>query len=125
MNNTIEVVEDNTDKILHMEQATINKALKAAGDRAVSDIKEVTPVGTPESTGIKGYKGGTLRRSITKKVEKNSLIIGTNVDYAPYVEFGEKARHKAPTHAHFMRDTLNENINEYMKIIRDILTKSI
>ena len=57
MNNTIEVVEDNTDKILHMEQATINKALKAAGDRAVSDIKEVTPVGTPESTGIKGYKG--------------------------------------------------------------------
>lgn len=125
MNNTIKVIEDNTDKVLHMERSAINKALKAAGDRAVSDVKEVTPVGTPESTGIKGYKGGTLRRSITKKVEKNSLIVGTNVEYAPYVEFGEKARHKAPTHAHFLRDTIRDNINEYMEIIEDVLTKTI
>lgn len=124
MSSTIVVVEDNTDKILHMEKDAVDRALKVAGDRAVSDVKDATPVGTPESTGIKGYKGGTLRRSITRKVQKGSLIIGTGVKYAPYVEFGEKARHKAPTHAHFLRDTLRDNIGEYMKIIEDMLTKA-
>ena len=31
---------------------------------------------------------GTLKRSITSRVEGNSAIIGTNVEYAAYVEFG-------------------------------------
>lgn len=31
---------------------------------------------------------GNLRRSITHEVEDNKGIVGTNVSYAPYVEFG-------------------------------------
>lgn len=31
---------------------------------------------------------GTLRGSITSEVEDNQGIVGTNVEYAPYVEFG-------------------------------------
>ena len=31
---------------------------------------------------------GTLRGSITSEVEDNKGIVGTNVEYAPYVEFG-------------------------------------
>lgn len=50
------------------------------------------PVGTPESTGKKGYRGGRLRSSITNEIgtDAQGLVatIGTNVEYAPYVELG-------------------------------------
>ena len=54
--------------------------------------KALCPVGTPESTGKKGYRGGTLRNSITFNVDtggENSYVeIGSNVEYAPYQELG-------------------------------------
>ena len=34
------------------------------------------------------YITGRLRQSITSNVEGNSAVIGSNVEYAPYVEFG-------------------------------------
>ena len=33
---------------------------------------------------------GGLRKSITKQVDKNNATIGTNLDYAPHVEFGTR-----------------------------------
>lgn len=66
--------------------------LEEVGQRAEDYAQRLTPVGTPESTGVMGYRGGTLRRSITHKVvidrHKISLYIGTNIKYAPYVELG-------------------------------------
>lgn len=52
--------------------------------------KQRCPVGTPESTHIKGYVGGRLRASIHTVFERDGLVakIGTDVYYAPYVEFG-------------------------------------
>lgn len=58
-------------------------------DRAA---KRLCPVGTPESTGKKGYRGGRLRSSITNEIGTDAqglvAVIGTNVEYAPYVELG-------------------------------------
>lgn len=31
---------------------------------------------------------GTLKRSITHEIEGNTGIVGTNMEYAPYVEYG-------------------------------------
>tara|TARA_X000000950_G_scaffold284100_1_gene386485 strand:- start:1042 stop:1428 length:387 start_codon:yes stop_codon:yes gene_type:complete len=44
------------------------------------------PVGTPESTGIKGYIGGTLRQSIDSRVKDGGFQgeIFTGVEYAKY-----------------------------------------
>ena len=39
-----------------------------------------------------------LRQSINKQVDNKSAVIGTNVEYAPYVEFGTRP-HKAPISA--------------------------
>ena len=54
--------------------------------------KRLCPVGTPESTGKKGYRGGRLRSSITNEIGQDGeglvAVIGTNVEYAPYVELG-------------------------------------
>lgn len=54
--------------------------------------KRLCPVGTPESTGKKGYAGGRLRSSITNEMGVDALglaaVVGTDVEYAAYVELG-------------------------------------
>lgn len=82
--------EDNTNKILNELDGQIEKALETIGLKVEKYAKALCPVGTPESTGIKGYRGGTLRNSISHVVDKqnNQVNIGTNVEYAPYVELG-------------------------------------
>ena len=54
-----------------------------------TNAKFSAPVGTPESTGIKGYLGGTLRQSITAfAVNSKTWAVAAFAKYAPYVEFG-------------------------------------
>ena len=60
-----------------------------AAENIVTNAKLAAPVGTPESTGIKGYIGGTLRQSIAyTKVEDLTYRIFAAAKYAPYIEFG-------------------------------------
>lgn len=91
-------MEDNTGKFLSaLEKATI-KTLEEIGITAEKYAKALCPVGTPESTGKSGYRGGTLRRSITHQVdaEEKQVQIGSNVVYAPYVELGTGPYFQAP-----------------------------
>lgn len=84
----------NVEVTSHREE--VEAALIEARDRALEIIgmkveryaKALCPVGTSESTGKKGYRGGTLRNSITHRVEEDEVHIGSNVEYAPYVELG-------------------------------------
>lgn len=84
----IEIKNDNTGKVLSELNTTTYKALMTIGILMEKYAKALCPVGTVESTGKKGYRGGTLRNSITYKVEDKSVILGSNVEYAPYVELG-------------------------------------
>lgn len=59
------------------------RALEIVGGKVESYAKRLCPVGTEESTGIKGYRGGTLRNSITHTVDGRTMIAGSNVEYAP------------------------------------------
>lgn len=79
---------DNSQQVLDALENAANVALEEIGLRAEGYAALLTPVGTPESTGVMGYQGGTLRKSITHKVVGDEVYIGTNVDYAPYVEYG-------------------------------------
>lgn len=91
-----EIVKDNTKEVLKAKDAAKRKVLEMIGIKAEKYAKALCPVGTPESTGKKGYRGGTLRNSITHQIMMNALsddadwrlIVGTNVEYAPYVELG-------------------------------------
>lgn len=89
---TIQVTEDNTDEILDELTLAIRRSLEIIGQNAEKYAKALCPVGTSASTGKKGYRGGTLRNSITHKVDKlngvDAVQIGSNVEYAPYVELG-------------------------------------
>lgn len=80
---------DNSPQFLAELERTKAKVLEMIGERAETYAKKLCPVGTPESTGIAGYRGGTLRNSITHRVENgDTMALGSNVEYAPYVELG-------------------------------------
>ena len=52
------------ERIKKKYRSAVPKALGIVGAQAVTFVKDLTPVGTPESTGIKGYAGGLLKSSI-------------------------------------------------------------
>lgn len=87
---------DNTPKILEAVEDTTSRILKMIGIKAEKYAKALCPTGTPESTGKKGYRGGTLKRSITHQVNGDTLTIGSNVEYAPYVELGTGPHYTPP-----------------------------
>lgn len=91
-------------------------ALEAIGMQAETYAKLYCPVGTPESTGKPGYIGGTLRGSIGhQKADDNTMCIGTNVEYAPYVELGTyKMRPR-----HYLKKACTNHVDEYKNIIEE------
>ena len=70
---------DNSDAVLEAFDEACLRALERCGQQAVGYAKDLCPVDT-----------SALRNSITHKVinSEPSAYIGTNMDYAPYVEFG-------------------------------------
>lgn len=79
---------DNTNAILSAEERAKRVGLEMIGMKAEGYAKQLAPVGTVESTGKKGYRGGSLRNSITHMTDPDSVTIGSGVEYAPYVELG-------------------------------------
>lgn len=67
----------NTDRVMEDFEAACERALTRIGMQAETFAKEKCPVDT-----------GNLRNSISNKVNDKSAFVGTNVEYAPYVELG-------------------------------------
>lgn len=127
----IEIIENNTDKILAELPKAIERALMAAGAQAEDHCKMYeTAVDT-----------SNLQNSITHAMEsEDTVAIGTPVEYAPYVEWGtgiyasrgSKAKkipwryqdEKGKWHitsgmkpVHFMQKGIMNHLKEYAKII--------
>lgn len=83
-------IVDNSEEVLEAMTEKVLDWLDAIGEDAAGTAADKAPVGTPESTGIPGYIGGTLKNSISHAVvsSEKAVYIGTNVEYAPYQEFG-------------------------------------
>lgn len=86
--NRVEIRNNNIGVISRSIDDCFERALTIMGMKMEKYAKALCPVGTVESTGKKGYRGGTLRNSITFRVEDKSITLGSNVEYAPYVELG-------------------------------------
>ena len=76
-------------------ESDINLEVQESANDIVKQAKSDVPVGTPESTGIKGYVGGTLRNSIrTEVIDKQTVKVvadaanSDRVQYGKFVEFG-------------------------------------
>ena len=98
------VTKDNTKEVLFAMEKAIERGLEAIGLTAEGHAKKETPVDT-----------GRLRNSISHAVEDKSAYIGTNVEYAPYVELGARGRQGK----HMLQRAATEHASEYKKLLED------
>lgn len=85
------------------------RALEIMGGKAESYAKQLAPVDT-----------GRLRNSIThQQYDESTEIIGTNVEYAPYVELGTKQQKAQP----YLRPAAENHADEYKAIWNNELSK--
>ena len=86
----------------------LEKGLTAIGLAAETNAKKLCPVDT-----------GRLRNSITNavKVDEKAVYIGTNVEYAPYVELGTSRMRARP----YLRPAITDYTDEYRALMEDAL----
>ena len=68
-----------------------------------------------EITDMKAVDTGRLRGSISHAKDNDSAYIGTNVEYAPYVELGTYRMAARP----FLRNAITNYTNDYKAIIKE------
>ena len=144
-------IVDNTKEIVDETDLATQRALEIIGGKMERYAKMLCPVGTPESTGIPGYMGGTLRNSITyvtalhdgltievKKGEANPFVayhggkkVAAKTDEENVVFVGTNVYYapyvelgtskKAPRP--FLKPSVSEHISEYRHILANELKK--
>lgn len=94
---------DNSREVLDAITKAKRNALEAIGATAETHAKSLTPVDT-----------GRLRNSITHTADDDAAYIGTNVEYASYVELG--SRHNKAHH--MLKKAATEHTDEYKAIAK-------
>lgn len=98
--------KDNSQEVLAAFESQKKRGLMAIGEIAVGYAKEATPVDT-----------GRLRNSEDYAIEGNDVYIGTNVEYAPYIEFG----HGNYAGVHYLKNAAANHGDEYRNIMETSL----
>ena len=98
--------KDNTDEVLAALKKAKKRGLEAIGLTAEGYAKKDTPVDT-----------GRLRNSISHATDDEAAYIGTNVEYAPYVELGARGRKGV----HMLQRAASEHADEYKQIMEDAM----
>lgn len=113
-------------EVVDKTNAAVRRALEIMGGKAETYAKKLCPVNT-----------GNLRSSIThRKGDDHTEIVGTAVEYAPYVEYGH---HQEPGRyvpalgkrlvaeyvpgKPFLKPAIEDHKKEYEKIARQELSK--
>lgn len=103
------LLKDNSDLFKSEKEKAIARALEAIGIVAEGYAKRLCPVDT-----------GRLRNSISHTHDEDSAYIGTNVEYAPYVEFGTRRQKAQP----YLKPAVTEHAKEYKAIVEQELKNS-
>lgn len=69
-------------------------------------------------------KTGDLALSIDYSHNEDTLHVGTNMKYAPYVEFNDKAHHEVGK-AHYLRDSIATHVDVYREIAQTYLKDNV
>ena len=102
----VEIRNDNTDEVLDAISEQLGVGLETVGLVAEGYAKRLCPVDT-----------GRLRNSISHAVDNNMVYIGTNVDYAVYVEMGTVKTHAQP----YLKPAAADHVNEYQEILENAM----
>ena len=109
----IRIIENNKDKVLDALDEAVDNALTIVGMQAVNYARNNAPVDT-----------GRLRNSITMSMplnERNAVIIGTKVEYAPYQELGTSKMGACNHGKGFLRPAIDDHMDEYKRIVENEL----
>ena len=109
MANGISMIKSNVDEYLKQVDAAKARGLEAVGLTAERYAKALCPVDT-----------GRLRNSISHAVEGDSVYIGTNVEYAVYVEKGTRKMQAYP----YLKPAAQDHADEYKQILLKYLQNS-
>lgn len=93
---------DLTDQVMEECKEKIDIAMEKIGLVAERYAKEMCPVDT-----------GRLRNSITHAAGDNQVTVGTNVEYAIYVELGARGR----TPKYFIKNSMANHMSQYQGIL--------
>lgn len=99
-------ITDNSNEFLEALAKAKKRGLEAIGITAEGHAKKITPVDT-----------GRLRNSIGHAADDEAAYIGSNVEYAPYVELGSRGREGK----HMLQRAATEHADEYKRIMEDAL----
>lgn len=109
MNITAKVnIKDYSSEVKHAMRQQVEIALKSIGQTAEGHAKDECPVDT-----------GNLRNSIANEHDDSTVYVGTNVEYAPYVEYGDY--NHTTGKKHFLRDSIANHGDEYKSILKAAL----
>jgi HK97 gp10 family phage protein len=100
----IRITGDNSQEFIDELERRIPVALEECGLVAEGYAKRLCPVDT-----------GRLRNSITHTVNGDIAYIGTNVEYAPYVELGTSRTRAQP----FLKPAVADHASEYKRVIEN------
>ena len=104
----------NVNDILRRMEKGKHNALTAIGATAETHTKE-------NITADKLVDTGRLRNSISHTVDGEAAYIGTNVEYAPYLELGTK---KITAH-HYLKRAVTEHKDEYKNLTAQAIQTAI
>lgn len=101
-------ITSHADEAIKAKDEAVARALEKMGLVAERYAKEYAPVDT-----------GRLRNSITHEAapDEGAVYIGTNVEYAPYQEFGTRYQSGTP----FLRPAVENHLGEYKAIVESEL----
>ena len=105
----IEIKENHIDEYLKAVDVAKQRGLEKVGLTAERYAKALCPVDT-----------GRLRNSISHAVEGDSVYIGTNVEYAVYVEKGTRKMQAYP----YLKPAAQDHADEYKQILLEYLQNS-
>ena len=97
-------LKDNSEEVKSAMTSALARALEKIGLVAEGYAKRLCPVDT-----------GRLRNSITHADDGEAEYIGTNVEYAPYVELGTSRTRAQP----YLKPAIANHSDEYKKIVED------
>lgn len=106
INGKINIKNDRIEDVKRELEAKMATALETIGMMAETDAKLLCPVDT-----------GRLRNSIAHAVDRTSVIIGTNVEYAPYIEFGTSKMDAQP----FLLPAVRGQLEAYKQVLESVL----
>lgn len=120
-------IKDYTPEVLKAKDEAVKVALVDIGLMMEGYAQESTPIKTgrlrnsilyaTKTSHGKGSEKYPDDSRLKAKPEKNSVYVGTNVEYGPAIEFGSKGR----TARHMLKNSVQNHLQEYSNILKEWL----